>query len=334
MYRSGRTATALKPRSAAREHVPVASAVRPRTGGRRPRRARSRDPARPARGGRPSGPGRTGSASMKSRRSAVQPGGSYGYSRNGPPPTPAATCRLASTPIPFVQVCGREPAVARQRQLADRPGTEHPGQDDVGLVDVKRVRLDGGQRLGERPGHLAARDPDPGRRRAQRSQPAQVRAGQRLLEPEDAVTRPGVPRSRGRRPDRATADRSPAIRQPWLRSTMIAIESPTAARVAVTAARPSSRRRGSIRILSAREALLAQADGRLGTLRGRQQHPARGVGGDGVRGAAEERGDGQPGDLADDVPQGRPRAASTGRRGSRSSRSPGRGGRWPADPRR
>ena len=38
---------------------------------------------------------------------------------------------------------------------------------------------------------------------------------------------------------------SPAIRQPWLRSTMIAIVSPTASRVARTAARPSSSRRGS-----------------------------------------------------------------------------------------
>src|SRR4051812_15860555 len=54
----------------------------------------------------PSGPGRIGPASMKSRRSGVQPGGSYGYSMNGPPPTPAATCRLASRPIPFVQVWG------------------------------------------------------------------------------------------------------------------------------------------------------------------------------------------------------------------------------------
>ena len=55
---------------------------------------------------RPSASGRIGSASMKSRRSGVQPGGSYGNSRNGPPPTPAETARLASSPIPFVQVCG------------------------------------------------------------------------------------------------------------------------------------------------------------------------------------------------------------------------------------
>ena len=53
---------------------------------------------------------------------------------------------------------------------------------------------------------------------------------------------------------------------------MIAIVSPTAARVAATAARPSSRRAaGSTRIFSAPEALVAQAQRRLRTLGGRQQ---------------------------------------------------------------
>ncbi len=59
--------------------------------------------------GRRSTPSRSainGAASMKSRRSSVHPGGSQGYSMNGPPPTPAHTCRLAISPMPLVQVCG------------------------------------------------------------------------------------------------------------------------------------------------------------------------------------------------------------------------------------
>src|SRR5262245_45644299 len=54
----------------------------------------------------PSGSTPTGSASMKSRRSGVQLGGSNGYSRYGPPPTPAHRWRFASRPMPLVHVCG------------------------------------------------------------------------------------------------------------------------------------------------------------------------------------------------------------------------------------
>ena len=65
---------------------------------------------------------------------------------------------------------------------------EHPGgEDDVGLVDVEGVGLDGGEQFAERPGHLAAGDAHAGRRRAQSGQTAQVRAGERLLEPQDVV---------------------------------------------------------------------------------------------------------------------------------------------------
>ena len=120
----------------------------------------------------PSRSGRIGSARKASRRSGVQPGGSYGNSMNGPPPTPAATCRLASSPIPFVQVCGVNQRLRASASSAEGPRPEHPGrQDDVGLVDVERVRVERGQRLGERPGHLAAGDAHAGRRRAQRGQP-------------------------------------------------------------------------------------------------------------------------------------------------------------------
>ena len=51
------------------------------------------------------------------------------------------------------------------------------------------------------------------------------------------------------------------------------------------------------------EPLVAQAQGRFGPGGRGQQHPARGIGRDAVAGATEERGDREPGDLADDVPQ-------------------------------
>ena len=39
-----------------------------------------------------------------------------------------------------------EPAVPREGELGDRPAAEHPGgEHDVGLVDVERVGLDGGE---------------------------------------------------------------------------------------------------------------------------------------------------------------------------------------------
>ena len=86
---------------------------------------------------------------------------------------------------------------------------------------------------------------------------------------------------------------------------MIAIESPTASRV--------GGHRGQTLLEPARvdpdleraEALVAEPQRRLGPGGRRQQHPARGVGRDAVGGPAEQRRDGQPGDLADDVPQGR-----------------------------
>ncbi|OLT01171.1 hypothetical protein BJF90_32940 [Pseudonocardia sp. CNS-004] len=46
---------------------------------------------------------------------------------------------------------------------------------------------------------------------------------------------------------------SPAIRHDWLRSTMISRSSPTASRVAATAAMPSSMRSRAMRIFIARK---------------------------------------------------------------------------------
>ena len=80
----------------------------------------------------------------------------------------------------------REPAVAGEGELRDRPGVRQPGQHHVRLVDVERVGLERGEQLGQRPGHLAAGDPDAGRRGAQPGQAPQVRSGQRLLDPQDA----------------------------------------------------------------------------------------------------------------------------------------------------
>ena len=98
---------------------------------------------------------------------------------------------------------------------------------------------------------------------------------------------------------------SPAIRQPWLRSTMMAIESPTAARVAATAASPSSRRRGSMRIFSARKPSSRRRSADSARSPAGQQHrrTRRRPGWPSER-AAEQRRDRQPGDLADDVPEG------------------------------
>ena len=115
---------------------------------------------------------------------------------------------------------------------------------------------------------------------------------------------------------------------------MIAIESPTAARVAATAAMPSSRRRGSTRILSARKPSSRRRQRRLGPL-GRRAAATRTRRRPGCRRARRRRASRpaarRPGRRC---PTARPRAASSGRRGSRSSRAPGRGGRWPADPAR
>ena len=222
---------------------------------------------------------------------------------NGPPPTPAATCRLASNPMPFVQVCGVYQRPRARASSAIVPAVQHPGgQHDVGLMDVERVGLDGGHQLGERAGHLAPRDADPGPGRPERRQAGQVRAGQRLLEPQDVVLGEldgdlarGDRIERGRR----VAGHPPALvevdhdrhrigdRVPCRRDGREPLLEP--ARIDPD--------------LERREALVAEAERGLGASRRGEQHPARGVRRD-PRGRATEQGrDGHARDLARDVPQ-------------------------------
>ena len=84
---------------------------------------------------------------------------------------------------------------------------------------------------------------------------------------------------------------------------MIAIESPTAARVASTAAMPSSSRLRIHPDLQRPEAFLAQTQRALRPGGGRQEHPARRVRRDPVERPAEQGRDRQAGDLAGQVPQ-------------------------------
>ena len=86
---------------------------------------------------------------------------------------------------------------------------------------------------------------------------------------------------------------------------MIAIESPTAARVAADRGEPVVEAARIDPDLERQEPLVAEPQGGFGARRRRQQHPARSVGGDAVGGPAEQRRDRQPGDLAEEVPQGR-----------------------------
>ena len=84
---------------------------------------------------------------------------------------------------------------------------------------------------------------------------------------------------------------------------MIAIVSPTARRVAATAAIPSSSRARVHPDLQGPEALLAKTQRGLRASCRRQQRPARRVGGDAVRRASEHRRDRHALDLAGDVPE-------------------------------
>ena len=280
------------------------SLVMPRTAERRPRRARSRARAPTGRADAV-GSGRTGSAEHEVASFRGPAGRVVREFDERPATDPGRHMEVGQQPDAIGPGVRREPAVPRERELGDGPRPEHAGgQDDVGLVDVEGVGLDRGDELGERPGHLAAGDPDARRGRPQRRQSLQVGAGQRLLDPQDAERGEARRRSRERRPDRASGVVSPAIRQPWLRSTMIAIESPTASRVAATAARPVLELARIDPDLERAEPFVAQTQRRFGAGRRGQEHPARGIGGDPVAGAAEQGRDREPGDLADDVPQG------------------------------
>ena len=98
--------------------------------------------------------------------------------------------------MPFVQVCGVNQRFRARASSPTRPGRGHPGrEDDVGLVDVEGIGLEGREQLVERARHLAAGDPHAGAEARRRRQSAQVRAGERLLEPQDVVLREARRRS-------------------------------------------------------------------------------------------------------------------------------------------
>ena len=114
--------------------------------------------------------------------------------------------QVGQQPDPVRPGVRREPAVAGEGELGERARPRHPGrQHDVGLVDVERVGVERGQQLGERPGHLAAGDADPGRRAAQRGQARAGPSRPAAPRPTGRRARRAAPRPRGPRPGRASA---------------------------------------------------------------------------------------------------------------------------------
>ena len=228
----------------------------------------------------------------------------------------------------------REPAVPREGDLGDGPRPEHAGgEDHVRLVDVERVRVEGGELLGEGARHLAARDADPEAGSAQPRQPAQVGAGQRLLHPQHVqLGQPGRdPPRRGRVQRRARVARHPPA--------LVQVDHD---RHGVTDRLARGGDRGQAVVEAARvdpdlegaEPFVAEPERRRRPLVGRQEHPARGVGRDPVAGPAEERRHREAGDLAGDVPQGRlegPIAAGVEVDGLERADVPGDGQRVLAD---
>ena len=177
-----------------------------------PRRARCRGRADRARVRYPSGSAVRGSASIQSRRSGVQPGGSNGNSTNGPAPTAAATWRLTRKPIPFVQVCGvnhRPASCARRATSAARvtPTASTASGWRTSSASPSRQR----EELPDRPGHLAARDADAA---SELAEPVEVVGRERLLEPENVELRELVRERRRPSPGRAARGRRPASATP------------------------------------------------------------------------------------------------------------------------
>lgn len=198
-----------------------------------------------------------------------------------------------------------EPSVPSEGDLGDGPGPEHPaGQHDVGLVHVEGIGIEGSQRLAERPGHLATGDPHPGGRRAQASKTAQVRAGQRFLEPQDPVIgQAGGNAASGDRIDRRTGvtGHPPALIEIDHDRHRVA-DGRTGRRDRSQAIHQVARVDADLEGL---EALLAEPQRGLGAGGWREQRAARGIGGDPAGRPAEQGRDGQAGDLAGDVPKRR-----------------------------
>ena len=253
---------------------------------------------------------------------------------NGPPPTPAATCRFASRPMPVRPGVGREPAVAGERQLA-RP---------CGSAASRRPAR---RRAGRR------------RRRRRRARPASS-ANVRVISP-PAIRTPGAEARSAASPRRSvpasgSSTQSTSYSASWAatfarrdrvqRRRRVAGHPPALVEVdhdAPSCRRPrrGSRRpprgprrgrRGSTRIFSARNPSSRRRRADSARAAAGSSDAARRVGRDPVGGPAEQRRDGQAGDLAGDVPERRLERPVAARRGSRSSRGPGRGGRWRAGP--
>ena len=170
---------------------------------------------------------------------------------NGHDETASARCRLASSPRPFDHVCGeniRPQRSARPAILRQPPSPA--GQDDVRLHDVDPAAQHEVARLVQAAHHLARREPQR-RAGAQPRVALDVVRRERLLEPVDAerLERAGAliavaTSQRGLR--------SPAMRQPWLASTISSSSDPTASRTASTTATSSRQSEWWKRSLTAR----------------------------------------------------------------------------------
>ena len=253
----------------------------------------------------PSASGRIGSARKASRRSGVQPGGSYGNSRYGPPPTPAATCRLASRPSPFVQVCGVNHRPRASASSRDRPVAEHADRPARRRAGRRRRRPRRARHSASRCVRVisppAMRIPRPAARSAASPRRSVPSSGSSSHSTSSSASRAAISRAG---PDvdrrRRVAGHPPAL---------VEVDHDGHR---VTDRRPRRGHGGEALVEPARvdadlqraEALVAQAQRRLGPLGRRQQHPARGIGGDRLGRAAEQRRHRQAGDLAGDVPQG------------------------------
>ena len=295
---------------------------------------------RPGASGRrrqPSASTPTGSASMKSRRSGVQPGGSYGSSTNGPPPTPQTTCRLASRPMPLVQVCGVKRRLRCSSSSASVRRPRHPEREHARRAGRRRARRARGRRSSSSKvrGHLAAGDLHAGLL-AQRPHAGEVGARQRLLDPQHRRARRAA-RRRAAPPAASSAGSDVAGHPPPL--VEVDEDRPVVAdgladRRARTAT-PSSSRSRAIAELQRAEAQLAQLPARRSArCCGRAQLAERRVRRQAVGRAAEQRRARARRAPGRRCPTARPPAASSARRGTRRSRARARGGRSGAGPRR
>ena len=303
--------------------------VTPRTAGSRLRPGPPRCRARCGTRRMPSRSGRIGSASMKSRRSGVQPGGSYGNSMNGPPPTPGRDVEIGQEADPVRPRVRGEPAAFGERQLPDRPRRVDipPARTTSGwwtskasasraASELARTSASSRRRRSGRPGTDARSAARPAR-----SAPSSGSSSHRT----SSSARPRRDRARGDQIDRRrrVAGHPPALVEIDHDRHRVADggagrrdrrDAPPRA----GADRPGSSGPGTPpRGAAARTPPGPRPAAAFRTRRRRGCRPTR-------RRTASRPAALRPGRRC---PTARPRAASTGRRGSRSSRAPGRGGR-------